>query len=631
MSSFPVSIVEPNPAPLVAVVLLREAKTELECLEASTEGLTLRAPFEAQLLAGQSITLCALQRAGAVLLEAQRCVVEHSVPEGAGAALVRLRFHPATAPTPLRIANPQRIRALLAAGRNFSAGSDDGFVAQRFSSAALGADSLQLSAPLLTPAPAWLPGRPVTLRLEHEGRALQGYARLVRATGALWELALPPALIELPPRGALSAAADRIDAALSFSSPLSGQVTRRSLLELSTRGARFPLEPGDVLLPGLRLRGVLELDGAPLAVEGVIEAATGGECRLRWSQVNDAGGLGLIDFLSARRLVGASCAEGTPYESISSMFRSEGVAPPRPTRPAPGLSKAFVLLRDGEPVGHVSGLRIYSRTWLSQHLLVKAGVHDAASRSQQLMTLSLEAGEAMPDVEYVRALWRTSSRNAAHIQAASSPRLLRPGLVYRTSFEQMRVPLGPLPQPGPFFVREAGPADEAAFFTFAGATEEPVKLLSDDLVPGELHLETLSARYGAAGLSRGRCLTVVEDEHGAPLGWALLQTMSSGLAWAELHSSFRLFVVDGQGPLAPAVRRSLSAHAARFFAALGRGEAVCHAAPADLPALMALGFVSQGGVCEFGAHRSALPDFNRQLVSVLTRLPQREPKRRVHR
>ncbi len=627
------STVHPNPARLSAVVLLREAKVALACVAVTNEGLTVRVPAaKAQWRAGQLVTLCALQQDDAVLLQEQPCAVESTHCAGDGVWLVKLRFQPRDeAGTPLRIANGSRVRAVIAAGHHFSAGADDGSISQRFSGAQLGAQTLLLGGPQRSGSSPWLPGHPLTLRFEHEGRALQGYARLVRVTEAQWEVALPLVLIELPPRGALHASAEQVQTTLSLVSPLSGQVLRRWVLELSTRGARFACEPHDALPPGLRVEAVLELGGAPLALAAVVETVGRGECRLRFEAMSELDRLTLIEFLACHRIEGAANAEGLASDTLSSLFRSEGVAPPRPPRPAPGLSKAFVLLRDGEPVGHVSGLRIYSRTWLSGHLLVKADVHDAATRAQQLMTLSLEAGEAMADVEYVRALWRMSSRNAAHIQGASSPRLLRSGLVYRTSFEQLRLPLGPLPEPGPLFVREAGPDDERAFLAFVGATEEAVKLLSDDLVPGELHLESLSPRFGAAGLSRGRALTVVEDEHGAPLGWALLQSMSAGLAWAELHSAFRLFVPEPQGPHAAAARRSLCAHAARYFAALGRGEAVCHAAPADLPSLLELGFVSQGAICEFGAHRSALPDFARQLVSVLTRLPQRETKRRVHR
>ena len=629
------SVIEPGPAALSAVVGSCDPRAELRCVEITSEGLTVLVPAggsASELQPGHPVQLFELRRDGVVLLENQRCQVDHARAAEDGALAVSLRFERASSSgTLLRIANTQRIRAVIAAGRDFSCGTDDGFVARRFAHAQLGAHTLQLSGPTLPVGREWLPGRPVTLRFEHEGRSLQGYARLVQATDLQWEVAMPLVLIELPARGGLNTSAERLDAALAFVSPLSGRAQRRGVLELSTGGARFPSEGEEALPPGLRLVVVLELGCVQLALASVVARVGAGECTLRFVSLDDASRLALIDFLAPHRVAGAACAASLPLESVSSMFRSEGVAPPRPAQPAPGLSKAFVLLREGEPVGHISGLRIYGRTWLAQHLLVKAGVHDAATRSQQLMTLSLEVGEAMSDVEYVRALWRMSSRNAAHIQGASSPRLLRPGLVYRSVFEQLRAPLGRVPDPGPLFVREARPSDEAAFLIFVSANEAPVKLLSDDLVPGEVHLETLSRRFGAAGLSRSRALTVVEDDDGTPLGWALLQTMSAGLAWAELHNSFRLFVPAAAGALAPEVRRSLIAHAARFFAAIGRGEAVCKAAPADLRELTSLGFVNQGAVCEFGAHRSALPDFTRQLVSALTRLPQRETKRRVHR
>ena len=629
------SVIEPGPASLTAVVGSRGPWAELRCLEITSEGLTVLVPSgvsSSELQPGHWVQLFELRRDGVVLLENQRCQVDHARAAEDGALAVSLGFERLSRSfTALRIGNTQRIRAVICAGRDFSCGTDDGFVAQRFAHAQLGAHTLKLIGPALPVCREWSPGRPVTLRFEHEGRSLQGYARLVQAGELQWEVAVPPVLIELPARGGLNTSAERLDAALAFVSPLSGRAQRRGVLELSTQGARFPSEGDEALPPGLRLVVVLELGAVQLALASVVERVGEGECTLRFVSLDDPSRFVLIDFLAPHRVAGAACASRLPFEGVSSMFRSEGVAPPRPPPPAPGLSKSFVLLREGEPVGHVSGLRTYARTWLAQHLLMKAGVHDAATRSQQLMTLSLEVGEAMSDVEYVRALWRMSSRNAAHIQGASSPRLLRPGLVYRTVFDPMRAPLGRVPDPGPLFVREAGPSDEPAFLSFVSATEEPVKLLSDDLVAGEVHLETLSKRFGAAGLSRSRALTIVEDDDGTPLGWALLQTMSAGLAWAELHNSFRLFVPAAAGARAPEVRRSLIAHAARFFAAMGRGEAVCKAGPADLPELTSLGFVSQGAVCEFGAHRSALPDFTRQLISALTRLPQRETKRRAHR
>jgi hypothetical protein len=74
------------------------------------------------------------------------------------------------------------------------------------------------------------------------------------------------------------------------------------------------------------------------------------------------------------------------------------------------------------------------------------------------------------------------------------------------------------------------------------------------------------------------------------------------------------------------VRASLAAHAVELARKAGRAEAECHAAPAEVNELTALGFHSLGRVYEFGAHRSVVPDLTQALAAVLARLRRREPK-----
>ena len=358
---------------------------------------------------------------------------------------------------------------------------------------------------------------------------------------------------------------------------------------------------------------------------------------MRFTELSVPGRQVLLDLLVRHLVEGAECGSQVPFQKIWDFFQDEGAVwrdHPTPLAQqkahellgdgAHGLSKTFVTQEQGELDGHTSGLRIYSRTWLSQHLLVRTGFRRSATLSQQLMCLSFAYGEALPDIEYVRGLWRVSNRWAERIYGAMSQRVLRPGLTYLARFEPMRLQLSsPLP-PAPLRVREAGPEDECHFLTAVSASEDPLKLLSDDIVPGELHLETLSRRYGAVCLARGRQLVVVEDFHGAPLGWALLETMSDGLFWAEMYSSFRIFLIDPSGPLATEARVSLATHAASVYARAGRREAECHASPADFAALEPLGFVGLGPVSEFGAHRSVVREITSQMIAVFARIRRHE-------
>ncbi len=649
----------PASVPLDATILTRGTKLTATCIDVSNEGVGLlvtAGPHLAALMPGEPIVLTRLRRGEAVLMEDVCCSVQTARRVGGNALQVGAVFNTQrrTPSAPMRITNALRICALLKSAsrsRNtFTVGTDDGAFVQLFSRAAHDGGVLHLLEPASTSRAFWAQGQAVRLSFELNGRQLSGYAGVLSATGEKLVVAVPQALLQVHRRASLRVPAGTVSAAITVVSPLSGLRVTRPVLDLSSIGACFQVDPAiDVFPPGLRLDDVqLVLGHRRIQVSAVV-ASMGrpgteddGErrCGLQFTFISDADRQVLLDLLVRHLVEGAECGSGTPFEKIWGLFSEEGAAwrdhstegealAPKRTHEvmgdgSHGLGKTFVILQDGELAAHTSGLRIYSRTWLSQHLMVKSGYHRSAALSQQLMCLSFDYGEALPDVDYVRGLWRVSNRWAERIYGALSVRVLRPGLAYRVRFEPMRLPLDRLPTPGPLRVRDARPDDEGAFLSHVGASEDPVKVLSDDLVQGELHLESLSARFGARALSRGRSLTVVEDRHGAPLGWALLETMSRGLFWAEMYSSFRLFLIDPQGPYAAEARMSLAAHAAAVYARQGRREAECHAFSTDVADLEAMGFTSMGPVFEFGAHRSVVREMTSQMISVFARLRRHE-------
>ncbi len=654
----------PASVPIDATLVARGTRLEATCIDVSNEGVGLLVTAGAHLAAlmpGEPIVLTQLRRGEAVLMEDVSCRVQTARVKG-NALLVGAVFqtHRPSPAAPMRITNALRIGALLKSasrqGSTLTVGTDDGASSQVFSGARYDSRGLHLLAPASTPQVSWAPGQAVRLSFELNGRQLAGYAGVLSATCQELVVAVPQALLQVHRRTSLRVPSAMVSAAITLVSPLSGLRVTRPVLDLSSIGACFQVDPAiDVFPPGLRLDDVqLELGSRRIQVSAVV-ASMGragteddGErrCGLQFTAISDGDRQVLLDLLVRHLVSGAECGSGTPFGKIWDFFCEEGAVwrdhatqgePLAPARThalmgdgAHGLGKTFVILRDGELVGHTSGLRIYSRTWLSQHLMVKPGYHRAATLSQQLMCLSFDYGEALADVEYVRGLWRVSNRWAERIYGGLSVKVLHPGLAYRVRFEPMRLPLNRLPPPGPLRVRDARPDDETAFLAHAGASEDPVKVLSDDLVPGELHLKSLSARFDARGLSRGRTLTVVEDRHGAPLGWALLETMSPGLFWAEMYSSFRLFLIDPHGPYAAEARSSLAAHAAAFYARSGRKEAECHAFSTDAADLEAMGFVSMGPVYEFGAHRSVVREMTSQMISVFARIRRHEKEVTVH-
>ena len=650
--------------PVDATIVTGGQTIHTTCIDISNEGVGLLVPTNtnlAGLMPGESVMLATMRRGKALLMEQVGCSVQTvRRVEGTNSLHLGAVFETPTRPAQvprLSIKSPLRIGALLRSASRldvgFTVGSDDGALAQQFATGELKAGMLHLGEPSTTQRLRWQPGQAVTISFELNGRQLCGYAGVMSVAGDELVIAIPQALVQVHRRSSLRVPSGAVKATLTLVSPLSGLPVTRTVLDLSAIGASFRVDPAiDVFPPGLQLDDVqLEIGARSIQLSAIIASIgrAGGEddgerrCGLQFTSIEPGGRQFLMDLLVRHRVEGVECGSGTPFTKIWDFFHDEGAVWRDHTGPdsalvpakthdllgdgAHGLSKTFVLVQDDELAGHSSGLRIYSRTWLSQHLMVKTGFHRAATLSQQLMCLSFDYGEALPDVEYVRGLWRVSNRWAERIYGAASVRLLRPGLAYRCRIEPMRLSLDrPLP-PGKLRVREAGPDDESAFLALLGASEDPLKLLSDDLVPGEFHLESLSRRYGALGLQRGRSLTVVEDRHGAPLGWALLETMSHGLFWAEMYDSFRFVLIDPSGPNATEARRSLAAHAAAFYARLGRKEAECHVAPTDLADLETLGFVGLGPLWEVGLHRSVVRELTSQMISVFARIHRREKER----
>ena len=630
------SAARPLATPVAATLLVGSQRLNATCIEVSNEGVGLLLPQPFSMNVGERFQLGALHRADEMLMGEVPCTVERvGFVEGTDLVFVTAHFASSEkAPAlPLRITSPLRVRVVLEAacsgGTPFTVASGHSLVEEKFEAARVEDEQLYLPRPSPRGVPQWLPGQVVTVSFEANGRLVTGHAAVVIASGHAVVLRLPRTLAALPPRTDLRALALPPGASISFVSPLSGLPRTRTVLQLSATGASFKVDPADVVPPGLRLeRVLLEFAGERLHFSAITTSVG----HLAFTAVSADERQRLVDLLLHHRVEGAACGSSIAFARIWDLFQEEGAlwrdhsVPPAVTHQllgdgSHGLAKTVVVVRDGELAAHSSGLRIYSRTWLAQHLLVKSGFPRAGTLSQQVLSLSFEYGEALSDVEYVRGLWRVSNR-AERLYDAVSSRLLKPGLAYRVRFEPMRAPAGSF-VPAPLRVRAAGPDDERAFLSYAGASEDPVKLLSDDLVPGELHLETLSRRFGELGLSRARALVVVEDDRGAPLGWALLETMSPGLFWAEMYTSFRIFLLDASGPLATKARSSLASWATTQAAMAGRREVECHASNADAADLQALGFSRLGPVYEFGAHRSVVRDFITQMNSVLARVRRR--------
>ncbi len=506
------------------------------------------------------------------------------------------------------------------------------------------------------PGEFFRPGDVVRLCLDFGGVCHVGTTAVLAVAPHEVEVALPRTLSLHHRRNSLRfrSTAER-PFAVSFNSPLTGEPIVRPLLDLHTGGFAFPFDAGrEAFPPGLVLDEVmLQLpDGrrsrcrAQVQDTGQLAVAEEGasmsrprRCGLRILDLAPEARTAILDAFIQARCPDARDACELPFSDIWDLFRAADVRfPDYPfhdnTTPEPlveahqrlgngshGLSKAIVYQREGRLYGHISGLRIYSRTWLSQHLVVRPGYHRHESISQELVALAADYAESLEDVEYLRAMWRCRNRWTSRIYGAIASRLERPGLSCMYSFTPCRLPVdAALPPPrDDLRVRPAEPADLRWLEQHLRETEDVVRLRSSDLIEGEMGLGTLQQRYREVGLRRSRDIALVDGPEG-PRGYVLMEDVSPGLFWAEMYSAFSLVMVEQDAGVADAARQVLAAHAVRESARRGRSTAECLATDADLPALESMGFHSLGRVMEFTAHRRLVRDWNAYLLAVFERL-----------
>lgn len=555
---------------------------------------------------------------------------------------------------PARLHDEVRIRGLLLRamhrGAPFNVRLSDDSRQREYSDCSLdAAGRLVLANP--RPGSELRAGEIALVSFELQGSQVEGATAILEAGPERLVLAQPRSAMRRDRRDALRVRLPQSARSfLSFRSELTGAVLEPRVIDLQPLGVSFEFDgTRETLPPGLRLPEVsLELAGRKARCAAVVQTSravnqdlTRQRVGLRLQPFTDADRQAVIDAWLSVLVPEVSCGANFDFPRVWQLFEHEEVRfPDYPLGAAEtvtvlgaghraigdgrhGLGKSFVFNEGGEVLGHASGLRTHSKTWLAQHLVVRSGYHRQTQISQALVNLSFDYAEALGDLEFLRGLWRTSNRWPSRVFGTVTSKLLRPGESHLTSFNPMRRPVGPTPPMASFSTGEASEEELADLLDFLRATCDPVFLKGHDLVQGELHFESLAPRYRAAGLRRSRVVGVARRA-GQVAGWAVLERMSPGLFWAEWYSGFRLFVARPMAPDADGVRQALVAWTMRHLAHEGARTAECIASEADVACLTGLGFTDLGRVMEYTAHRSLARDIAAQVVAVFEKLTVRE-------
>lgn len=632
--------------------------------EVSSDGLGLRLPASApveRLTPGLVLEHATVAGAAGTVLEPRTWVVRTLRRDAAsGAVLLGVNVEPSASDAhgrpPVRINDQVRVRGMfrraVARRASFVLHVPDGSGRREYTDAALDASGrLVLRRP--RPGHAFAAGEIARVSFELLGTHVEAIAAVLEDDDERLVLPLPRTALRRERREALRVRlGDEANGQLTLRSPLTGARITRPLVDLHPLGTSFELDAArDALPPGLVLDDVVLTLGA----QRVRCSATVQSCQpidddgawrrvgLRLTPATAGDRQALIDAWLTRLVPDVACGARFDFRDIWALFEHEQVRFPDFPFDAPrtldvltathralgdgrhGLGKAFVFHEDGKVLGHASGLRTHSATWLAQHLVVRSGYHRQTQLSQALVNLSFDYAEALGDIEYLRGLWRTSNRWPSRVFGTVTSKLLRPGESHLSSFHPMRRAMGPALVPPGAAARAATDSDLADLVAHLRATRDPVFLRGHDLVERELRLEHLGARYRSAGLRRERLLgTATRD--GRAIGWVVVERSSPGLFWAEWYNAFRVFLAEPLAPDANEVRQALTTWVLGQLAREGATFAEAIVDPQDVAAFGAMGFADLGCVMEYTAHRSLTREITAQVVAVFEKLAAREQR-----
>lgn len=493
------------------------------------------------------------------------------------------------------------------------------------------------------PATPFRAGDIVQLGFELSGRSYSGMA-VVRGEGPRGPVVVLPRTLYLGHRR--HSLRIRLQAphraTLTWVSPITGEVYEKELVSMHPGGAAFLFNAAQEAFPdGLILSGALlhflgrefplRVSVQSSSIASPLEPLTR-RCGLKLEVASNEGRQVLLDALISVRQPEVVDGSKVDFALLWKLFQASAVHfPDYPPGPGPhlevlerarlslgdgrsGLGKSLVWRSDDGVDAHCGGLRIYSRNWFTQHLVVRPAYRRQSHVSEQMVNLMVDYAEALDDVDFLSAFWRAENRFMARVCGAVARKLAGTGLVNVSTFQRLRCPLPPELPPGPV-ARDADASDRETLLAHLRTTHDPLWLRSHDLVPGELELETLAGRYGRSGLIRRRQIGAATSGR----GWALLEEMTPGLFWAELHSGFRLVLREPAAFDADEVRLELLRWVNANLRPRVRQVGECLAEPGDVPLLSRLGFADLGGAIELTLHREAGRQWSEELLSMFER------------
>jgi PilZ domain-containing protein len=426
-------------------------------------------------------------------------------------------------------------------------------------------------------------------------------------------------------------------------SALADEPLDKTLVDLSASGFSFVIDGARELFPlGLKLQVSLRIGGEPLVGAGRVRTfVREGEqlrCGVELVGLAEAAQARLSDYLMRRRFPDVEDGGAVPFDELAAFLRTTGfLYPAKEAVLAPIMSqvqhtfeqlyggpsrlfKSVVARHDGELAGHVSSVRVYQQTWMSQHLAATSSRHVSH-------LLNLGAAEYFghnPDLEFFKIYFQRDIRWPSRVFGGFA-RTLRN--VTQSNLREFRhltfstsEPL-PMARPDDVEVMEASEEDLALVERHFVRKESSLVLESDDLLRHNLTLAPLNKQFARLGLYRRRRV-LLAMRRGVCLGFALAEVSSPGLNLSEALSMFNIHVTDDGEACAQAVRAALLHAVHGLYRQAGRPFAGGLVRPSEVAGYAELGVETDDTWLVWTCHRALYPrfcDYVDRLFDVLRR------------
>lgn len=349
----------------------------------------------------------------------------------------------------------------------------------------------------------------------------------------------------------------------------------RCLLELSSTGFSFAFDPShDLFPPGTRLSEIhLSLDGRSVPCSGSVRniGPVAGSphlvrCGVVFDELAPADRMRLADAVMRYRYPGLVDGRELTFEELWGFFKETrflyaqkletlAAIQPEVERTFAALLghsdrvfKSLIYREDRTPIGHLSCVRSYRKTWVIQHL---AGfTRTRGKQAPQILNAGVAEYIEHNAIEYVKIYFRPENKWPSRVFGGFARKLSDPHRSDLRTFEHLVVPTNAEIPAGEtaagIRIVEAKGSDLAAVEHHYVAQGESLLIRSDDLTRSSLDLSDLDADFRMLGLSRRR-VTLLAMRGDVPLGFALCELTSPGVNLSELFSSMRIAVFPPSG------------------------------------------------------------------------------------